>query len=75
MSNENWVVFFNTRQASGIESKRPSEGAALIRARSCLRRRYEVSKIQGPNGVVIERAKIESWAKENPLVLRPSPFL
>jgi hypothetical protein len=75
MANADWVVFFNTHQAIGVESRRPSEEAALIRARSCLRRHYEVSKIQGPNGVVIERATIERWAKENPLVLRPSPFL
>jgi len=74
MANEDWVVFYNTLQARGVESGHASERAALIRARSCLRRHYEVSKIQGPNGVVIERAKIERWAKENPLVLRPSPF-
>jgi hypothetical protein len=74
MANEDWVVFFNTLQAIGVESRCPSEGAALIRARSCLRRHYEVSKIQGPNGVVIQKAKIERWVKENPLILRPPPF-
>jgi hypothetical protein len=74
MANEHWVVFFNTHHARGVESRLASEGAALIRARSCLRRQFEVSKIHGPNGVVIERAKIERWARENPLVLRPSPF-
>ncbi len=73
MANEDWVVFYNTLQARGVESRRASEGAALVRARSCLRRQYEVSKIQGPNGVVIERAKIERWARENPLVFRPLP--
>ena len=74
MGNEDWVVFYNTHQARGVESRHLSERAALIRARSCLRRQFEVSKIQGPNDVVIERAKIERWARENPLVLRPSPF-
>jgi hypothetical protein len=75
MPNKDWVVFFNTPQAIGVESRRASEEAALIRARSCLRRHYEVSKIQGPNGVLIDRVKVERWAKENPLVLGPSPFL
>jgi hypothetical protein len=74
MANEDWVVFFNTLQAMGVESRCPSEGAALIRARSCLRRHYEVSKIQGPNGVVIPKATIERWVKQHPLILRPSPF-
>ena len=74
MANEDWVVFFNTLQAMGVESRCPSEGAALIRARSCLRRHYEVSKIQGPNGVVIPKATIERWVKQHPLVLRPSRF-
>ena len=74
MANEDWVVFYNTHQARGVESRHPSERAALIRARSCLRRHFDVEKIQGPNGVLIERAKIEQWARENPLVLRPSPF-
>ena len=44
MANEDWVVFFNTLQARGVESQAASEGAALIRPRSCLRRHYEVSK-------------------------------
>ena len=46
MANEHWVVFFNTHQVRGVESRRVSEEAALIRARSCLRRQFEVSKFK-----------------------------
>jgi hypothetical protein len=68
MFDKSWVLSFENVRGRAGESKHDCEETALIQARDYLRQHFDVYEIQGPNGEIVDKAKIESWAKANPVV-------
>jgi hypothetical protein len=68
MFDKSWVLSFENVQGRAGESKHDCEETALIQARDYLRQHFEVYEIQGPNGEIVDKAKIENWVKAHPVV-------
>ena len=66
---EKWVVVAVDPREEGREARSsdfPSKEIALSLARDWQRQRHDVLRIEGPNGVVVDKHQIASWLAANP---------
>ena len=68
MIEERWVVVAEDPRHGGEakSSDLPSREAALSLARDWRRHGHDVLRIEGPNGLVIDRQRIANWAAASP---------
>ena len=69
MIEEKWLVVPVDPRHQGGEAKSrdlPNKEIALSLARDWMRQGHDVLRIEGPNGVVIDKQQMVSWAAASP---------